>query len=66
MMAMMIEMVRAEENNVVLSVAKDLIATCNRYEILRFAQDDRVDARSASKERVARRQARVRMIVSSC
>ena len=26
--------------SVVLSVAKDLIAACNRHEILRFAQDD--------------------------
>jgi hypothetical protein len=25
---------------VVLSVAKDLIAACNRHEILRYAQDD--------------------------
>jgi hypothetical protein len=29
-----------ERNYVVLSVAKDLIAACNRHEILRFAQDD--------------------------
>src|ERR1700730_8159009 len=27
-------------SSVVLSVAKDLIAACNRHEILRFAQDD--------------------------
>jgi hypothetical protein len=27
---------------VVLSAAKDLIAACNRHEILRCAQDDRV------------------------
>ncbi len=26
--------------SVVLSTAKDLIAACNRHEILRFAQDD--------------------------
>ena len=29
--------------SVVLSEAKDLIAACKRHEILRFAQDDRVD-----------------------
>ena len=28
--------------SVVLSEAKDLIAACNRHEILRFAQDDKV------------------------
>ena len=29
-----------EKFRVVLSEAKDLIAACNRHEILRFAQDD--------------------------
>jgi len=29
-------------SSVVLSAAKDLIAACNRHEILRFAQDDKV------------------------
>jgi hypothetical protein len=39
-MVMMSSALPEERNYVVLSVAKDLIAACNRHEILRFAQDD--------------------------
>src|SRR5690242_11827113 len=45
----------ASRPDVVLSVAKDLIAACHRHEILRFAQDDRRREACLSKEKTMQR-----------